>query len=145
MTTMNPKASIEEKMDHIMSHLRVDGFTERVSRYDLTKVIMREWGASRETVKMAIDALVMFTRVKAISPKVFLIIGSWKDEADEVIENSEDETAAEDIFTAKTIEEDFKRMLRVYQDRHPAGMKGGPSEDQDMTWILTTKGKYGLH
>lgn len=128
-------------MDHIMAQLRLSGFTERVSRYDLRKVIMREWGSNPNTVNMALEALVMFDRVKAISPKVYLIIGSWNSDD---IDDSADETTAETVFAAKPIEKDFKAMRRTYQDRHPAGMKGGPSEDQDMTWILTTKGRYGL-
>lgn len=52
---------------------------------------------------------------------------------------------ATDIMgTSNNIQNRFEEMSDRMKKRHPKEMKGGPSRDQDMTWIRAVKGRYGL-
>jgi hypothetical protein len=48
------------------------------------------------------------------------------------------------IEDSNNIHSRFDEMLAMFENRHPSGNVGGPTRDQDMTWIRAVKGRYGL-
>lgn len=71
---------LDDKLDFILLQTNLAGFKEQIPAHELEGIIARHWGHNPATIKTALRYLIMFQRVRKVSPKVYQIIPEAPDD-----------------------------------------------------------------